>query len=64
MHYFIIKISKKREIKQMASNHFFDIQFKDFMKLYKDYNNEQFPFLKKDIALQSDIPSRFRKSLL
>ena len=34
------------------------------MKLYKDYNNEQFPFLKKDIALQSDIPSRFRKSLL
>ena len=36
-HYFIMKIPNKRELKQIASNHSFEIDFKDFMKLYKEY---------------------------
>ena len=36
-HYFIIKISHKRELKQIASNHSSDIDCKDFMKFYKEY---------------------------
>ena len=32
-HYFIIKISKKNELQQIASKHSFDTDFKDFMKL-------------------------------
>ena len=36
-YYFISKIPNKREIQQIASNHFSDIDFKDSMKLYKDY---------------------------
>ena len=36
-HYFIMKIPNKREFKQIASNHSSEIDFKDFMKLYKEY---------------------------
>ena len=39
-HYFIMKIPNKRELQQMTSNHLSDIDFKDFMKLCKDYAKE------------------------
>ena len=48
----------------MASNHLLDIDFKDFMKLYKDYTKEPFSFLVNDTTLSSDNPLRFRKNLL
>ena len=48
----------------MASNHSSLIDFKDFMKLYKEYTKEPFSFLVKDMTLSSDNPLRFRKSLL
>ena len=35
MHYFIMKIPNKRELQQIPSNHSSDIEFKDFMNLYK-----------------------------
>ena len=31
IHYFIMKIPSKRELQQIASNHSFDNDFKDFM---------------------------------
>ena len=33
--FFIMKIANKRELQQIALNHSFDIDFKDFMKIYK-----------------------------
>ena len=41
-HYFIKEIPNKREIQQIASNHSSDSDFKDSMKLYKDYAKEQY----------------------
>ena len=35
-HYFIMKIPKKRELQQIEFNHSSDIDFKDFMNLYKN----------------------------
>ena len=35
MPYFIMKIPNKRELQQIAFNHSSDIDFKDFMNLYK-----------------------------
>ena len=43
-HYFIMKISNKKELQQIAYNHSSDIDFKDFMKLYQDYTKETFIF--------------------
>ena len=36
-YYFIMEIPNKRELRQIASNHSSDIEFKDLMKLYKLY---------------------------
>ena len=33
--YFVMKIPNKRELQQTAFNHSSDIEFQDFMKLYK-----------------------------
>ena len=48
-HYYITKISNKKELQQIASNHSSDTDFKDFRKLYKKYNKEPYPFLVSDI---------------
>ena len=36
MHYFIMKITNKQELQQTAFHHSSDIEFKDFMDLYKN----------------------------
>ena len=35
-----MKVPNKRELEQIASNHSSGIDFKNFMKLYKDYTKE------------------------
>ena len=62
-HYFMMKIPNNREIQQIASNHSSDIDFKDFIKLYKEYTKEPYSFLVNDTTLSSDNPLRFRKNL-
>ena len=62
-HYFIMKIPNKRELQQITSNHLCDIDFKELMKLYKDYTKEPYSFLVSNTTLLSDNPLRFRKSL-
>ena len=54
-----MKIPNKREIQQIASNHSSDIEFKDFVKLYKDYTKEPSSFLVHDTTLIPDNPRRF-----
>ena len=63
-HYFIMKIPNKRELQQIASNYLCDIDFKDFMKLYKEYIKAPYLFLVNDTTLSSDNPLGFRKELL
>ena len=50
-HYFTMRIPNKRELQQIAWNHWSDIEFKDFMKPYKDYTKELFSFLVSYITL-------------
>ena len=63
-YYFIMKIPNKRELQQIASNYLSDIEFRDFIKLYKDYTKEPYSFLVNDTTLSSDNSLRFRKNLL
>ena len=58
-----MKISNKRELQQITSSHSSDIDFKEFMKLYKDYTKELYSFLVNDTTLLSDNTLRFRKNL-
>ena len=45
-----MKIPNKRDLQQTPSNHSSDIEFKDFMKSYKDYTTEPVSFLVKNTA--------------
>ena len=53
-HFFIMKISSKRELQQTALNHSSDIDFKDFMKIIKD-KKEQTKETKKQLDKYSDM---------
>ena len=59
-----MKIPNKRELQQIALNHSSDIDFKDFMKIFKKYTAEPYSFLVNDTTLPSDNLLRFRKNLL
>ena len=63
-HFFIMKIPNRRELQQTAFNHSSDIDFKDFIKIYKKCIAEPYSFLVNDTTLPSDDPLRFRKNLL
>ena len=54
MHYFILKISKKQELQQITFNHSSDIDFKDFMSLYKKCTAKPYFFLVIDVTLASE----------
>ena len=58
-HFFIMKIPNKREL----INHSSDIDYKNFIKIYKKCRDKPYSFLVNDITLLSDDPLRFRKNL-
>ena len=62
--YLIMKFSNKRELQKITLNHLSDIDFKDFMNLFKKCTAKLLPFLVIDATITSDNPSRFRKNLL
>ena len=53
-HFFIMKISNKRELQQIALNHSLDIAFKDFIKICKKCTAEIYSFLVNDATLALD----------
>ena len=59
-----MKILNKQELKQIAFNYSLDIDFKDFMNLYKQFTVKEYSFLVIDATLASDNLLRFRKNLL
>ena len=62
-HFFIMKIPNKRELHQIAINLTSNIDFKEFINIYKKHTDEPYSFLVNDVTLASDNPLRFRKNL-
>ena len=62
-HYFIMKINNKRELQNIAINHSADVDYKDFMKTYRECTNEPFNFITIDTTLPTSNSLRFRKNL-
>ena len=44
-HYLIMKISNRKELQNIAINHSADIDYKDFMKIYRECTKEPYSFL-------------------
>ena len=62
-HYLIMKINNRKELQNTAIDHSADIDYKDFMKIYRECTKEPFNFLTIDTTLPVSNPLRFRKNL-
>ena len=58
-----MKINNKRELQNIAINPSADIDFKDFMKIYRECTREPYSFLTIGTTLLSSNPLRFGKNL-
>ena len=63
-HCLIMKISNRKELQNIAINHSADIDYKDFIKIYRECTKEPFNFLTIDTTLPASDPLRFRKNLI
>ena len=61
-HYLIMKINNERELQNIAINDSADIDYKDFLKIYREYTKEPFNFLTVDTTLLASNLLRFRKN--
>ena len=60
-HFFTMKIPNKRELNQTSLNPSSDIDFKDFMKIYRKCTAEPYSFSINDTNLTSDDPLRLER---
>ena len=58
-----MKTNNRKELHNIAFNHSADIDFKDFMKIYRECTKEPYSFLTIDTTLPSSNLLRFRKNL-
>ena len=62
VHYFIMKINNRKELQNIAINHSADIDYKDFIKIYRECTKEPYNFLTIDTTLSLINTLRFRKN--
>ena len=58
-----MKINNKRELQNIAINHSADIDYQDFIKIYRKCTKEPYIFLATDTTLPASDPLRLRKNL-
>ena len=63
-HYLIMEINNKKELQNITINQSADIDYKDFVKIYREYTKQPHSFLTIDTTLSASDPLRFRKNLL
>ena len=63
-HYLILKLHNRKGLQEIAIDHSADIDYKDFVKIYRNCTNEPYSFLIIDTTLLGDNPMRFRNNCL
>ena len=63
-HYLIMKINNRKELQNIAINHSADIDYNDFVRIYRECTRKPYSFLTIDTTLPASDPLRFRKNLL
>ena len=58
-----MKINNRKELQNITINHFADVDYKDFMKIYRECTKEYLNVLTRDTKLPASNPLRFRKKL-
>ena len=62
-HYLIMKRNSKIELENIATDHSADIDYQDFMKIYRECTKEPFNVLTINTTLPASGPLRFRRNL-
>ena len=62
-HYLIMKTNNKRKLQNIAVYESTDIDYQDFMKIYRECTRESYSFLTIDTSLPASNPLRFRKNV-
>ena len=63
-HYLIMKVNTRKELQNIALNDSADIDYNDFVRIYKECITKPYSFLTVDTTLPASDPLRFRKNLL
>ena len=58
-----MKTSNRKQLQNIAINHFVDIDYEDFINIYRECIKEPFNFLTIDTTSPASNPLRFRKKL-
>ena len=59
----IMKINNRKELQNIAINHSADIDYKDFMTIYRECTKEPYSFSTINTTFPASDPLRFRKNL-
>ena len=62
-HYLIMKINSKRELQNIAINHYAENDYQAFMNIYSECTKKPYNFLTIDTTSPASDPLRFRKNL-
>ena len=57
-----MKIHNRRELQQIAIDHSADIDYKGFLKIYRNCTREPYSFLTVNTTLPANEPLKFRKN--
>ena len=57
-----MKINNRKDLQQIAINHSADIDYKDFLRIYRNCTKDPYSFLTIDTTLPADDPMRFRRN--
>ena len=61
--YLMMKVNNRKELQNIALNHSAGIDYKDFVKIYRECTKKPYSFLTIDTTLPASDPLRFRKNL-
>ena len=61
-HYLIFKVNNRRELQNIAFNHSPEVDYKYFLKIYRNCTKEPYSFLIINTTLPANDPMRFRKN--
>ena len=57
-HYLVTKINNRKELQNIAINHSADINYKYFMKIYRECSKKPYSLLTIDTTLPASDPSK------
>ena len=63
-HYLIKRINNRKKLQNIVINHSVDIDYNDFLRIYRECTRETYSFLTMDTTLSAGDPLRFRINLL